>query len=211
MKIFFIGLGVFMLVGVGVAIYFVSQKRPMEPVPQQTQEQNTQKRQPPAFQLDRTRVYSAVLHTTEGDISILLHPSEVPQTVNNFVALAREGFYKETIFHRIVKGFMIQGGDPTGTGRGGPGYTFPDESFRAEYTRGTVAMANAGPNTNGSQFFIVHESTPLEPRYVIFGHVTAGMEVVDKIANQAVTRNEGGENSKPIQATKIVSVDILEQ
>ena len=110
----------------------------------------------PRWRLTRPRRTRATLNTTEGAITIELLPGEAPKTVNNFVFLAREGYYDGVPFHRIMKGFMIQTGDPTGTGRGGPGYRFDDERVQRRYTKGIVAMANAGPNTNGSQFFIVH-------------------------------------------------------
>jgi len=126
---------------------------------------------------------SVVLQTTKGDITIGLYTKSAPVASQNFANLAAAGFYDGTPFHRIVPGFVIQGGDPTGTGRGGPGYAFPDEPFAGEYTRGTVAMANSGPNTNGSQFFIVVADTPQLPKqYTIFGTVTSGMDVADAIA-----------------------------
>lgn len=162
----------------------------------------------PAMQIDKSKQYSAVLKTALGDIDIKLHAAETPVTVNNFVFLAKEKFYDNVIFHRTIKGFMIQGGDPTGTGSGGPGYRFDDEPFAGEYTRGIVAMANAGPDTNGSQFFIMHANAALPKNYVIFGEVTAGMEVVDKIA-EAPTQ-PGGEGSKPVTPVEIRTVEIAE-
>jgi cyclophilin family peptidyl-prolyl cis-trans isomerase len=129
--------------------------------------------------------------------------------VNNFVFLARDKFFDNTIFHRTIKGFMIQGGDPEGTGMGGPGYQFADEAFTGEYTRGTVAMANAGPNTNGSQFFIMHQDTALPKNYVIFGHVTAGMDVVDKIA--LAPTQPGGEGSSPVTPVQVKMIVISEK
>ncbi len=138
---------------------------------------------PPEFAIDADRNYSAVLHTNKGDVSIELDAARSPIAVNNFVFLARDGFYDGVVFHRVIEGFMIQGGDPTGSGRGGPGYRFRDElEGRGDYSRGTVAMANAGPNTNGSQFFICHGSPGLPHSYTIFGKVTSGMETVDAIA-----------------------------
>ncbi len=154
--------------------------------------------------------YLAILHTTSGDIKIDLYEDKTPITVNNFVYLAKNNFYNNTIFHRVVDGFMIQGGDPTGTGTGGPGYKFDDESFEGTYTRGTVAMANSGPNTNGSQFFIMHQDYQLPPAYVIFGKVTSGMDVVDKIATAETSVSLGGENSKPVNPVKIDSVEVVE-
>lgn len=152
----------------------------------------------------------AVLHTTAGDITIELAKEMTPKTVENFVTLAKKNFYDNTIFHRAIKGFMIQGGDPKGDGTGGPGYKFDDEQFQGEYVRGTVAMANAGPNTNGSQFFIMHEDYALPHNYVIFGHVTSGIEVVDKIAEAPVAMNQFGEPSKPVNPVRITSVEVTE-
>ncbi len=137
---------------------------------------------PPAMQINTNKKYHAVIKTNKGDINLELNPAEAPQTVNNFVTLARDGFYDGVTFHRVVPGFVIQGGDPTGTGRGGPGYRFNDEPVRRPYKAGTLAMANAGPNTNGSQFFICLEDQPgLPPNYTIFGDVTSGMNVVRSI------------------------------
>jgi cyclophilin family peptidyl-prolyl cis-trans isomerase len=137
-----------------------------------------------------------------------LNTNQTPKTVNNFVTLAKKGFYNNTIFHRIIKGFMIQGGDPKGDGTGGPGYKFDDEPFAGEYTRGIIAMANAGPNTNGSQFFIMHNDNPLPKNYVIFGKVTAGLEVVDAIAEAPVEPSFSGEMSTPVTPVKILSIDV---
>jgi cyclophilin family peptidyl-prolyl cis-trans isomerase len=137
----------------------------------------------PDFGIDASKSYTATLDTSHGEIVFELDSERSPLTVNNFVFLANEGFYDGVVFHRVIENFMIQGGDPTGTGRGGPGYKFRDEIEGAgEYSRGTVAMANAGPNTNGSQFFIVHNDTGLPHSYTIFGKVTSGMEAVDSIA-----------------------------
>ena len=130
----------------------------------------------------------ATLKTTKGDIVLEFYPELAPNAVRNFQSLAEQGFYEGVIFHRVIENFMIQGGDPTGTGRGGPGYTFDDEFdpgseiAKQGYTRGTLAMANSGPNTNGSQFFIMHKDYPLPYQYTIFGRVTEGMDVVDAIA-----------------------------
>ncbi len=165
----------------------------------------------PEVTLDATKSYSAVLHTTEGDITVSLNTTQTPITANNFVYLAENKFYDNTIFHRVIDGFMIQGGDPTGTGTGSPGYRFDDEPFSGEYTKGTIAMANSGPNTNGSQFFIMHADYPLPKNYVIFGKVSEGLEVVDKIATAPTTTSMGGENSKPVNPVTINSVDIIKQ
>lgn len=156
---------------------------------------------------NQTMNKNVILHTTAGDITIELS-AETPKTSANFLTLSEKNFYDNTIFHRTIKNFMIQGGDPKGDGSGGPGYTFDDEKFTGEYKRGTVAMANRGPNTNGSQFFIMHADYPLPPNYVIFGQVTAGLDVVDKIATAPVTMSPSGEPSKPISPIKIESIEV---
>ena len=134
-------------------------------------------------------MHTITIETNKGTIKFETYDADAPKTVENFIKLAEKGFYNGLIFHRVISGFMIQGGDPSGNGTGGPGYQFADElnpntpSYKASYIRGTVAMANAGPNTNGSQFFIMHEDKPLPHNYTIFGKVVAGMDVVDKIAS----------------------------
>src|SRR3989339_451145 len=148
----------------------------------------------------------ATVYTTAGDFELELNVKDTPVTANNFVTLAKKGFYDNTIFHRAIKGFMVQGGDPTGTGMGGPGYKFKDEPFKGEYDRGTIAMANSGPNTNGSQFFIMHKSYPLPKNYVIFGKVVKGIETIDKIAEAKVVRSDSGELSKPVDPVKITKI-----
>lgn len=163
----------------------------------------------PKMTIDTKKTYQAVLTTSVGKITIDLHAKATPVTVNNFVTLAKDKFYDKTIFHRVINGFMIQGGDPTGTGMGGPGYKFDDEKFEGEYVRGTVAMANAGPNTNGSQFFIMHGNTPLPKNYVIFGTVTEGLDTVDKIATAPV--KPGGEGSSPVDPVQITTAEIIEK
>lgn len=162
--------------------------------------------------LDPAKTYTATLETNKGTFTVSLLPEEAPIAVNNFVSLAREGFYDGTPFHRIVSGFVIQGGDPTGTGAGGPGYTFSDEPVGKDYERGTVAMANAGPNTNGSQFFVVLKDLrgQLPKNYTIFGEVTSGMDAVDAIAATPVRRGRGGENSTPTEAVTLERVTIEE-
>ncbi|MBI5620759.1 peptidylprolyl isomerase [Candidatus Gottesmanbacteria bacterium] len=155
--------------------------------------------------------YTAVLRTDKGDITIAFTTKDTPKTVENFVTLARKNFYDNTVFHRVIRGFMIQGGDPRGDGTGGPGYKFDDEPFTGDYTRGTVAMANSGPNTNGSQFFIMHADTALPKNYVIFGKVTKGLDVVDKIATSPVSRSPSGEDSSPVNPVKVTSVEIVEK
>jgi cyclophilin family peptidyl-prolyl cis-trans isomerase len=137
----------------------------------------------PAKQIDTSKLYQVTIKTAKGDIVLCLQPKIAPLTVNNFVVLARNHFYDGVKFHRVVQGFVIQGGDPQGTGQGGPGYSFADEPVQGEYTPGCVAMANAGPNTNGSQFFIcTANDTQLPKQYNLFGQVSKGMDVVLKIA-----------------------------
>ncbi len=167
----------------------------------------------PAMQIDPSKNYRATLRTNKGDITIELLVGDAPKTVNNFVFLAREGFYSNVPFHRIIKDFMIQTGDPTGTGSGGPGYRFADERVNRRYERGIVAMANAGPNTNGSQFFICHgrNAESLPPNYTIFGRVTEGLDVVDAIANVPTQSSGRGERSTPTEDIRIESVEISEQ
>lgn len=177
-----------------------------------TKQNTTTKSMPtPKMEIDTSKKYTAILNTTEGVIKIELFADKTPITVNNFVSLAKKNFYNGTIFHRVIKSFMIQGGDPTGTGSGGPGYQFDDEKFDGEYVPGTVAMANAGPNTNGSQFFIMQGAQALPKNYVIFGKVTDGMDVVDKIASAQVEDNGMGEVSKPVEPVKIENVTIEEK
>jgi peptidyl-prolyl cis-trans isomerase B (cyclophilin B) len=153
---------------------------------------------PPPMTIDINKNYSAILETSRGTIVCELFAKDAPKTVNNFVFLAREKFYDDTIFHRVIANFMIQGGDPTGTGRGGPGYRFEDE-VEANPNRhrvGSLSMANAGPNTNGSQFFITHVVTDwLDGRHTVFGQVRSGQEVVNAVQ----------------QGDRLLSVTITEQ
>jgi peptidylprolyl isomerase len=166
---------------------------------------------PPPMTIDQNKTYTATIKTNYGDIVIQLFPKEAPLTVNNFIFLARSGFYNGVKFHRVVKGFMIQSGDPTGTGAGGPGYQFQDElPTTRSYTKGTIAMANSGPNTNGSQFFIMLSNYSLPKSYSIFGQVSSGQDVVDKIGNVPV-KMANGENSSPTVDVHIVTVTITEQ
>jgi cyclophilin family peptidyl-prolyl cis-trans isomerase len=166
---------------------------------------------PPEMQIDPAKRYTATLETTKGTIQLELLASEAPRTVNNFVFLAREGYYDGVPFHRIMKNFMIQTGDPTGTGTGGPGYRFADEPVQRRYEPGIVAMANAGPNTNGSQFFIVHgQNVGLPPKYTIFARVIDGFKIVDAIANTPVRASRSGESSSPTEDVRINSVTIQE-
>lgn len=139
--------------------------------------------QPPEMQIDLDTIYQVVLTTNRGEITMELDPKLAPNTVNNFVVNARNGFYTGLTFHRVVPEFVIQGGDPEGTGRGGPGYRFADEPVRGAYTVGAVAMANAGPDTNGSQFFICIDDCQrkLTPSYNLFGYVVDGLEVAQSV------------------------------
>lgn len=166
---------------------------------------------PPAMTIDPNKRYTAVIKTTEGELDAELFAKDSPVTVNNFVFLANQHFYENVKFHRVIKGFMVQTGDPTGTGAGGPGYRFNDEPVTRKYTRGTLAMANAGPNTNGSQFFIMHADYALPPNYTIFGQVTSGLDVLDKIATVPVVASRSGEQSVPTKDERIQSVTIQEQ
>lgn len=138
---------------------------------------------PPEMQINTDTVYEVTVDTDRGTIVMDLDPKLAPTTVNHFVSQARAGFYDGLTFHRVVPGFVAQGGDPDGTGRGGPGYTFADEPVKGEYTLGAVAMANAGPNTNGSQFFICIDDcrSKLQPLYNLFGHVTSGIDVAQAV------------------------------
>ena len=160
---------------------------------------------PPEMSIDIEKDYKAILHTENGDIKINLFEKKVPKTVNNFVFLSKQGFYDNTFFHRIILNFMVQGGDPTGTGSGGPGYQFDDE-FDQDLKHnkpGIVSMANAGANTNGSQFFITHVPTPwLDGKHSVFGEVEEGMEVV-----YAIPARDPAEQDAP--AITIKSVDIV--
>jgi peptidylprolyl isomerase len=165
----------------------------------------------PEMTIDQNKKYEATLSTSEGDIVISLNTKETPITANNFISLAKSKFYDGTIFHRVIDGFMIQGGDPRGDGTGSPGYRFDDEKFTGEYTRGTIAMANSGPNTNGSQFFIMHKDYGLQPNYVIFGKVISGLDVVDKIATAKVKSSFSGEMSTPVTPVLVKSVTIVEK
>lgn len=150
------------------------------------------------------------IETNKGDIALELFGDDAPKTVENFITLVNKGFYNGVIFHRVISGFMIQGGDPTGIGTGGPGYQFADElnastaSYKRGYVRGTVAMANSGPDTNGSQFFIMHQDNALPHSYTIFGQVTAGMDVVDAIAAVKINSND-----KPLEDVIMTKVEVI--
>jgi cyclophilin family peptidyl-prolyl cis-trans isomerase len=160
---------------------------------------------PPEMAIDPKKRYKATIETSAGTMTAELSADEAPKTVNNFVFLAREGFYDGVIFHRVIKGFMIQGGDPTGTGTGGPGYKFEDEPVKRPYRRGTLAMANAGRNTNGSQFFVMHSDYGLPPNYTIFGQLITGEDTLDKIATA-----QTGSQDRPKEPVTIQKVTIEE-
>jgi len=162
---------------------------------------------PPEMQIDPNKRYEAVFHTDRGDFTVELFAREAPVTVNNIVFLARDGFYDGTTFHRVIQGFMAQGGDPTGTGTGGPGYKFNDErgALALKHDRaGILSMANAGPNTNGSQFFITFGPTPhLNGKHGVFGRVASGMDVVNSIRPRDPDRDRA-------PGDRIVSIEIRE-
>ena len=164
----------------------------------------------PEMQIDANKSYTATIETTQGQMVVELYPDDAPLAVNSFVFLAREGFYTDVKVHRIIKGFVIQTGDPTGTGSGGPGYTFPDEPITREYLVGTLAMANRGPDTNGSQFFIVLAKGRLSKDYTIFGQVIDGLDTLKEIENLPVEESAGGEMSKPTDDVRVKSITIEE-
>lgn len=179
--------GLVIIIGISIWLFVANDRSPEQPEEQVDTGTTTQQEQ----NISRTNnnaTMTATIKTSKGDIELAFFPDSAPNTVDNFRTLAEDDFYEGVIFHRVIEGFMIQGGDPTGTGTGGPGYTFADElnsdSKAAErgYQRGTVAMANSGPNTNGSQFFIMHQDQQLPFNYTIFGYVTEGMDVVDEVA-----------------------------
>ena len=164
----------------------------------------------PEMNIDITKNYTAVIKTSMGDMSVEFFTEDAPMTVNNFINLSRDGYYDDVIFHRVISGFMIQGGDPSGTGHGEmgkyPGYKFEDElNNQRAYEKGILAMANAGPDTNGSQFFIMHVDYPLPYQYTIFGIVTDGQDVIDKIASV-----QTGDGDRPVTDVVIKTVEVKE-
>ena len=166
---------------------------------------------PPGLVIEADKRYHAVIKTDQGDMTIELLSEVAPRAVNNFVFLARDGFYEDNQFHRVIRGFMIQAGCPRGDGTGGPGYRFQDEAVTRPYVRGTLAMANAGPNTNGSQWFIVHgDNVGLPPNYTIFGALTDGDDVLDALATAPVRATGRGENSQPAERLAIHNIEIME-
>jgi cyclophilin family peptidyl-prolyl cis-trans isomerase len=202
-----IAIGIIAVIIIGLGIYFWKSGSPVAP-----SGKDNVPEEPQAVQPAQDMKHLITLKTTLGDIQFETYDSDAPKAVNNFITLAEKGYYNNVIFHRIIPGFMIQGGDPTGTGRGGPGYTFEDElnpktaSYQAGYKRGVVAMANAGPNTNGSQFFIMLADYPLPNNYTIFGKVVKSQETVDAIG--ALERDQ---NDRPLNPPKILSVTAEEK
>jgi cyclophilin family peptidyl-prolyl cis-trans isomerase len=166
---------------------------------------------PPAMTIDKNKKYFATMETSKGTMKFELFAVETPVAVNNFVFLSKEKFYDGVKFHRIIKGFMIQSGDPRGDGTGGPGYRFDDESITRDYKKGILAMANSGPDTNGSQFFVMHADYALPKNYVIFGQLTEGADALDKIAETPVSTSPMGEKSLPTENVVINSVSIEEK
>lgn len=211
---------IIMLIVLGVLYFFLAPSKDAV-VPETTPATETTE-EAPAATLDAVEQLTTVspqnlmhtisIETNKGTVVFETYDVDAPETVKNFITLANKGYYNGVIFHRVIKNFMIQGGDPTGTGRGGPGYAFKDElnpdtqSYKDGYTRGTVAMANAGPNTNGSQFFIMHKDYPLPNSYTIFGKVVSGMDVVDAIAESAVDQSD-----KPVAAITMQKVTVAEK
>jgi len=160
---------------------------------------------PPEMIIDTSKKYTAIIETEKGNLVLELFASDVPKTVNNFVFLAREGYYNGTTFHRVIPGFMVQGGDPTGTGRGGPGYRFEDEFTGHTHVPGAISMANAGPNTNGSQFFITYIAVhQLDGKHSVFGQLVEGMDVLQNITPRDPSQNPQFEGDKLITIKIVV-------
>jgi len=212
----YIGLVIIAAVIIGGAAY-LARNNPSPALPSPAPSPASSQSQPSALFLNETpmpasitplpKTVTAIIQTNKGVIELTLQGEKAPVTVGNFVQLARSGFYNGLIFHRVIPDFMIQGGDPSGNGTGGPGYSFQDEINDLKVVRGALAMANAGPNTNGSQFFIVTGAAfpHLDGKHTVFGTVTAGMDVVDAISHAAADQND-----KPLQPVTIESVTIGE-
>lgn len=205
MRAVFLSVAGLVIIGIGAVFFLRSGARQASAPQESVSSTPSQSSVPvPAVSPRANRSHQVTLQTTAGDIKIETYDADAPKTVGNFVNLAERGFYNGTIFHRVIKSFMIQGGDPKGDGTGGPGYKFEDElnasteSYQAGYRTGVVAMANHGSNTNGSQFFILHQDYPLPHLYTIFGVVVAGQEVVDAIAEAATDPN-----GRPLQPVTI--------
>ena len=170
-------------------------------------ERNDKYSAPPPMSIDQNKKYTVTIETTKGTMKAELFPKEAPMAVNNFVFLARDGFYQNVKFHRVIQGFMIQGGDPTGTGTGGPGYTFAEEPVTRDYQRGILAMAKtSAPNSTGSQFFIMHADYPLPKEYTIFGKLTEGEDVLDAIATTPTDPADA-----PLEEVRMTNVTITEE
>lgn len=170
--------------------------------------------EPPEISMDVNKTYTFTIETTHGTMSGVLFPGDAPTTVNNFVFLAREGYYDGVVIHRVLKGFVLQTGDPTGTGSGGPGYRFHDEPVTREYLKGTLAMANSGPNTNGSQFFVVLDDLRdrLPKNYTVFGQVDEGLSTIDAISLVDVEAPQpGAEKSRPVDEIIVKTITIQER
>lgn len=198
-------IGIFIVIAIGALAFWVGNKAGHEELPDEEFDQIEEEEI--INDQEEITMNKATLKTTKGDITLEFYLELAPNAVKNFLTLAEQGFYDGVIFHRVIENFMIQGGDPTGTGMGGPGYAFDDEFdpsseiARKGYQRGTLAMANSGPNTNGSQFFIMHKDYPLPYQYTIFGRVTEGMDVVDVIATTKTDSND-----KPLEDVVINKV-----
>ncbi|MDO8507658.1 MAG: peptidylprolyl isomerase [bacterium] len=220
LKTFFVGFAVIMLGLVGAYGYkeFVLKKgdRNQANKSNEIKKENSVKKYDkyPDMVIDANKKYTALLKTSKGDITVELDAKNSPKTVNNFVFLSKKGFYDGLTFHRVIKDFMIQSGDPNGNGTGDPGYKFDDEPIVKDYLPGTLAMANSGKNTNGSQFFIMtadYSGGKLPKNYVIFGNVITGMDTVKKIAETPVEQSSGGESSKPKEKVTIETITIEEK
>ena len=220
-KTYLIAIAAILLVVLGISIYGVvgqnkinETKSPTTPSVEVTAitSTSTAGEKPQTIVVKTIMKHIVTIKTNYGDIEFETYDNDAPKTVANFINLAEKGFYNKLTFHRVIKGFMIQGGDPKGDGTGGPGYQFEDElnpntdSYKAGYLRGVVAMANAGPNTNGSQFFIIHQDYSLSHDYTIFGKVISGQDVVDKIANVTTDPN----TNRPLSPVTMESVTVKE-
>lgn len=206
MKNIFIIIVVLLLVGLVGYFTFIN------PTPKSTLE-NNQSTAGENNLIPKNMNHTVTIKTSLGEIKFNTYDTDAPKTVENFITLANKGFYEGVIFHRVIDGFMIQGGDPTGTGTGGPGYTFADEInptsdlYKTGYKKGIVAMANAGPNTNGSQFFIMVADNSLPPLYTIFGQIISGQDVADKISKLPRDNNDRPTNSPTIEKVTIESAN----
>jgi len=208
-KSYLFGILTALVIGVVISVLLFNSKT--EPVPVVATNNSLTENKNLPINSEIKSMHIITIETNHGQIQFETYDEDAPKTVNNFITLANKDFYNQVVFHRVIKGFMIQGGDPSGNGTGGPGYKFEDElnsatpSYQQGYKRGVVAMANAGPNTNGSQFFIMHQDYPLPNNYTIFGKVIKGQEVVDEIANVATDGND--RPLTPVVMTKVTVSD----